>query len=104
MSARDDLIDVIKPAGAHDYWPQKAADYILESDWLAQVRAEAAAEALTKLATHLDGGTPRAWGFHHPCDPPGKRWEPDEADRALMLAADIAREQAARALADKETP
>lgn len=72
--------------------------------WLTQVRAEAAAEALTKLATHLDGGTPRAWGFHHPCDPPGKRWEPDETDRALMMAADIAREQAARALADKETP
>lgn len=77
-----------------------ADDPTLARDWLAErdarMAARAAADALRRFANYLDGGTPRAWGFHHPCDPPGVRWEPSESERATMLNADLAREEAAR--------
>lgn len=66
---------------------------------LARARREAKAEAWEEwtsgLATHLDGATPRAWGFHHPCDPPGERWEPSVKDRTIMEVADFLRDREA---------
>lgn len=64
--------------------------------WLAEHDAKVRAEALREFATWLDGGTPRAWGFHHPCDPPDTGWEPNADDRAVMRNADYAREVAER--------
>ena len=68
-------------------------------EWIARVRRDAQAEAweawTSGLATHLDGATPRAWGFHHPCDPPGERWEPSVKDRALMEVSDFLRDREA---------
>lgn len=64
--------------------------------WLAAHDAQVAAKVLREFATHLDGGTPRAWGFHHPCDAPGVRWEPNETEKVIMQNADIAREAADR--------
>ena len=67
--------------------------------FLARVRRDAQAEAweawASGLATHLDGATPRAWGFHHPCDPPGERWEPSVKDRTLMEVSDFLRDREA---------
>ena len=67
--------------------------------FLASVRRDAKAEAWDafreSLAGHLNLATPRAWGFHHPCDPPGVRWEPTERDKALMDVADMLREDTA---------
>ena len=56
-----------------------------------KAKAEAFDSFCNALADHLDLGTPRAWGFRHPCDPPGVRWEPTERDRALMDVADLVR-------------
>lgn len=69
--------------------------------WLAEHDAKVRAETLREFATWLDGGTPRAWGFHHPCDPPDTRWEPNAEDRGVMRTADYAREVADRI--EKET-
>lgn len=82
------------------YLGHPAPDYGAEFDrFLARVRREAQAEAweawTSGLATHLDGATPRAWGFHHPCDPPGERWEPSVKDRTLMEVADFLRDREA---------
>ena len=33
MSDRDELADLIKPAAAHDYWPQKAAELVLAAGY-----------------------------------------------------------------------
>lgn len=55
---------------------------------------EAAATALENFATWIDGGTPRAWGWEHPCHP-GERMIPTEAERVSMMIADAAREHAA---------
>ncbi|GAB3176185.1 hypothetical protein GCM10027059_50680 [Myceligenerans halotolerans] len=54
------------------------------------------ASALRNFADYLDGGTPRAWGYHHPCDEPGERWEPSSQERERMADADTARERADR--------
>lgn len=54
-------------------------------------KAEALDEFVASLADHLDLATPRAWDFHHPCDPPGVRWEPNARDLALMDVADMLR-------------
>ena len=54
-------------------------------------KAEAFDSFCNALADHLDLATPRAWDFHHPCDPPGVRWEPTERDKALMDVADMIR-------------
>ena len=63
--------------------------------WIARVKRDAKAEAWDafreSLADHLDLATPRAWDFHHPCDPPDTRWEPTERDQALMAVADMLR-------------
>lgn len=89
-----------------DYTPDTATvrdNYAAWSDaypefdrWLAEHDRQVKADALREFADHIDGGTPRAWGFHHPCDPPGVRWEPSEAQAELMRAADVAREAAKR--------
>ena len=64
-------------------------------EWIARVKRDAKAEAWDafreSLADHLDLATPRAWDFHHPCDPPDTRWEPTERDQALMAVADMLR-------------
>ena len=54
-------------------------------------QAEAVDGFRAGLADHLDLATPRAWDFHHPCDPPDTRWEPTERDQALMAVADMLR-------------
>lgn len=68
--------------------------------WLAKVKAEARregeVEGMRSVATWLEGGTPRAWGFQHPCDPPGTRWEPNEDERRLLYGVDAIREAADR--------
>ena len=70
-------------------WYRIKATAVLPILRLAQ--AEAVDGFRAGLADHLDLGTPRAWGFRHPCDPPGVRWEPTERDRALMDVADLVR-------------
>ena len=54
-------------------------------------KAETVDEFAASLADHLDLATPRAWDFHHPCDPPGVRWEPNARALALMDVADMLR-------------
>lgn len=58
---------------------------------LRRAQAEAVDGFRAGLADHLDLATPRAWDFHHPCDPPDTRWEPTERDQALMAVADMLR-------------
>ena len=67
-------------------------------------QAEAVDGFRTGLADHLDLGTPRAWDFHHPCDPPGVRWEPTERDKALMGVADMLRKDTANPYRDTHYP
>ena len=50
--------------------------------------------ALRSVADWLDGGTPRAFNFQHPCDPPGTRWEPTMAEETVMLTVDAIRDVA----------
>ena len=55
---------------------------------------EAEVAALRSVADWLDGGTPRAFNFQHPCDPPGTRWEPTAAEEAVMRTVDAIRDVA----------
>ena len=68
--------------------------------WLAGVRAaarrEGQAEGMRSTADWLEGGTPRAYGFQHPCDPPHMRTQPTEWELRLMYAVDAIREAADR--------
>ena len=77
-------------------------------EWIARVKRDAKAEAWDafreSLAGHLNLATPRAWGFHHPCDPPGVRWEPTERDKALMDVADMLRKDTANPYRDTHYP
>lgn len=54
------------------------------------------ATGMREAAMWMDGGTPRAWGFQHPCDPPGTRWEPTERESNVMWMCDEIREAADR--------
>ena len=58
--------------------------------------AKVYADGMRSVADWIDGGTPRAYGFEHPCDPPGVRTEPSEKERELMGIADATREAASR--------
>lgn len=73
----------------------------MDSGQASLTEAQIRARELYRFADHLDGGTPRAWAFHHPCDPPGTPWEPDVSQRTLMQAADAAREEARRILGEE---
>ena len=63
---------------------------------IARIKAEAYADGMRAVADWIDGGTPRAYGFEHPCDPPGVRTGPGDHEEALMGIADATREAAAR--------
>ena len=58
--------------------------------------AKVYADGMRSVADWIDGGTLRAYGFEHPCDPPGVRTEPSEKERELMGIADATREAASR--------
>ena len=58
--------------------------------------AKVYADGMRSVADWIDGGTPRAYGFEHPCAPPGVRTGPDDHEEALMGIADATREAAAR--------
>lgn len=77
------------------------AVFFLPGGQASLTEAQIRARELYRFADHLDGGTPRAWAFHHPCDPPGTPWEPDVSQRTLMQAADAAREEARRILGEE---
>lgn len=68
--------------------------------WLDGVRAvarrEGVADGMRSTASWLEGGTPRAYGFQHPCDPPHMRTQPTERELRLMYAVDAIREAADR--------
>ena len=64
--------------------------------FIARIKAEAYADGMRAVADWIDGGTPRAYGFEHPCDPPGVRTGPGDHEEALMGIADATREAAAR--------
>lgn len=97
MSVEEEIARVIDKA--LDDWQGEGSEVAFVtarlSPLLNRVRAEAAAQALRGFAEWLDGGTPRAWDFHHPCDPPGVKWEPNSEDKTAMRIADSAREVAA---------
>lgn len=81
--------------------PTTRAGMVAEFDrWLDQVRAvarrEGQTEGMRSTANWLDGGTPRAYGFQHPCDPPHMRTQPTERELRLMYAVDAIREAADR--------
>lgn len=59
-------------------------------------RREGQAEGMRSTANWLEGGTPRAYGFQHPCDPPHMRTQPTERELRLMYAVDAIREAADR--------
>ena len=63
---------------------------------IARIKAEAYADGMRAVASWIDGGTPRAYGFEHPCDPPGTKTLPSDHEEALMGIADATREAAAR--------
>ena len=58
--------------------------------------AKVYADGMRSVADWIDGGTLRAYGFEHPCDPPGVRTEPSEKEWELMGIADATREAASR--------
>ena len=58
--------------------------------------AKVYADGMRSVADWIDGGTPRAYGFEHPCDPPGVRTDPGKEERELMGIADATREAASR--------
>lgn len=61
---------------------------------LSDVVAQQVKAALLGLATHIEGATPRVYGFEHPCDPPGARAVPTAAELERMKLADFIRELA----------
>lgn len=82
----------------------KSEDYVVSAAefdrWLDRERAiarrEGQAEGMRSTASWLEGGTPRAYGFQHPCDPPYMRTQPTERELRLMYAVDAIREAADR--------
>ena len=80
--------------------PDEAEQYAEFDRWLEQertvARREGQAEGMRSTADWLEGGTPRAYGFQHPCDPPGVRGEPSGDERRLLYAVDAIREAADR--------
>lgn len=54
------------------------------------------AETLRTFAEYVEGGTPAAWGYHHPCDPPGVRWDPTPEQAEALVIVRMARESADR--------
>ena len=75
------------------YYAEQVAEF---ERGIARIKAEAYADGMRAVADWIDGGTPRAYGFEHPCDPPGVRTGPDDHEEALMGIADATREAAAR--------
>ena len=55
---------------------------------------DAEVAVLRSVADWIDGGTPRAFNFQHPCDPTGTRWEPTAAEEAVMRTVDAIRDLA----------
>ena len=75
------------------YYAEQVAEF---ERGIARIKAEAYADGMRAVADWIDGGTPRAYGFEHPCAPPGVRTGPDDHEEALMGIADATREAAAR--------
>ena len=75
------------------YYAEQVAEF---ERGIARIKAEAYADGMRAVASWIDGGTPRAYGFEHPCDPPGTKTLPSDHEEALMGIADATREAAAR--------
>ena len=80
--------------------PDEAGMYAEFDAWLDDVRAaarrEGVADGMRSTANWLEGGTPRAYGFQHPCDPPGTITKPTDNELRLLYAVDAIREAADR--------
>lgn len=56
MNARDELAEVIKPAAAYDFWPQKAAELAIEAGYFKPrtITTEEELDALPAFSVVLD--------------------------------------------------
>lgn len=61
--------------------------------WLEAHDREVAAQALEEVADWIEGGSPRSWGYEHPCHP-GERWEPTEVEKQAEVIVDALRGRA----------
>lgn len=61
--------------------------------WAAEMERKSGAKALRDFAEYLEGGTPKAWQYEHPCDP-GVFWEPSNDDQLVLSIAKTAQDQA----------
>lgn len=99
MSGRELRAETVRRAAASDRWVDFVHPDAFDA-WLDRERAEARregqAEGMRSTASWLEGGTPRAYGFQHPCDPPHMRTQPTERELRLMYAVDAIREAADR--------